>query len=110
VEADSNMTAISKFSAYLSEITSVYDTLQILYSLVYRSREMLEHFGSSKVNLKQIPLISFFKEDNINAVDLEIYKKLLHENYRIIGVRVAADKALILRVKVPSHQLLDSDA
>ncbi len=26
------------------------------------------------------------------------------------GVRVAADKALILRVKVPSHQLLDSDA
>ena len=28
----------------------------------------------------------------------------------ILGVRVAADKALILRVKVPSHQLLDSDA
>ena len=32
--------------------------------------------------------------------------------YRILKDRVgvAADKALILRVKVPSHQLLDSDA
>ncbi len=27
-----------------------------------------------------------------------------------VGDRVAADKALILRVQVPSHQLLDSDA
>lgn len=81
IKANASMTAITKFYVYTGQINDIYETSKALYSQIYRSRKMLKHFDSSKINIRQIPLVSFIKEDCLCSIDVEIYKKELDENF-----------------------------
>jgi hypothetical protein len=81
IKDGSNLTAIIKFGEYINNIQGIYDTLKDFYSLIYNSKIILEHFKSSKQNIKQLPLTSILKNDSLHPNDLEIYKKELNKNY-----------------------------
>lgn len=82
IKSDSNMAAIIKFGGLLTNVRSVYETSKYFYTLIYMSRSVLEHFGSSKARIKYIPLISFFNEDiAIDSTVHDRYINLINENY-----------------------------
>ncbi|WP_350189562.1 HNH endonuclease signature motif containing protein [Gimesia sp.] len=82
INSGSDLKAIKTFTGHVGNIGSVHDYLKNMYSLIYRSMRMLEHFNSSKLGIKQIPL-SFCDLDkySLNGSQLKIYEELLRERF-----------------------------
>ena len=80
IEEGANLAAIFTFTKYASIISDVYETSKSFYSVIYRSRTVLEHFDSSKLNLKQIPLSFILDENYLRSVDFERYGKELRRS------------------------------
>lgn len=81
IKADADMTAIIQFSNYIRNIHEIRDISENLYSLIYKSKKILKHFGSSKINLRTIPLTSFFKANSYaNPEDVDRYTEELKKH------------------------------
>lgn len=82
IKSGANLSAIEKFNEQARNIFSIYGFLKNLYSSVFKSNNILEHFNSSKLTIKRIPLSFILETDSLDLSHLKLYQDELQGNFK----------------------------